>query len=237
MSTAEAAGGIPDRPAGPPREWVDGYVAAQRALNAALEDLGDEQARRPGLLEGRSVGHVLTHVARNADSVVWRLEGAARGEVRDQYPGGLEQRRAEIEAGAGRPASELVADVARNSTAVEEVMAALSPAAWDAPSRTARGVVEPSRDAVFSRWREVVVHHGDLGLGPIRWPPALVAGMAPPRAAPPGSAGRPGAAHGMGRPTRPGARPRALVTLAATTGADRRQDEKKALPARSTATQ
>ena len=237
MSTAEAAGGIPDRPAGPPREWVDGYVAAQRALNAALEDLGDEQARAPSLLEGRSVGHVLTHVARNADSVVWRLEGAARGEVRDQYPGGLEQRRAEIEAGAGRPASELVADVARNSTAVEEVMAALSPAAWDAPSRTARGVVEPSRDAVFSRWREVVVHHGDLGLGPIRWPPALVAGMAPPRAAPPGSAGRPGAAHGMGRPTRPGARPRALVTLAATTGADRRQDEKKALPARSTATQ
>ena len=174
MSTAEAAGGIPDRPAGPPREWVDGYVAAQRALNAALEDLGDEQARAPSLLEGRSVGHVLTHVARNADSVVWRLEGAARGEVRDQYPGGLEQRRAEIEAGAGRPASELVADVARNSTAVEEVMAALSPAAWDAPSRTARGVVEPSRDAVFSRWREVVVHHGDLGLGPVRWPPALV---------------------------------------------------------------
>ena len=179
MSTAEAAGGIPDRPAGPPREWVDGYVAAQRALNAALEDLGDEQARAPSLLEGRSVGHVLTHVARNADSVVWRLEGAARGEVRDQYPGGLEQRRAEIEAGAGRPASELVADVARNSTAVEEVMAALSPAAWDAPSRTARGVVEPSRDAVFSRWREVVVHHGDLGLGPVRWPLALVAAWLP----------------------------------------------------------
>jgi hypothetical protein len=35
-------------------------------------------------------------------------------------------------------------------------------------------VVEPSRDAVFSRWREVVVHHGDLGLGPVELPPALV---------------------------------------------------------------
>jgi hypothetical protein len=36
-------------------------------------------------------------------------------------------------------------------------------------------VVEPSRDAVFSRWREVVVHQGDLGLGPVPLPPTLVA--------------------------------------------------------------
>ena len=70
--------------------------------------LHDEQARAPSLLPGWSVGHVLTHIARNGDSLVWRLEGAAQGELRDQYPGGLEQRRADIEAGAGRPASELV---------------------------------------------------------------------------------------------------------------------------------
>ncbi len=42
------------------------------------------------------------------------------------------------------------------------------------PSRTSRGVVEPSRDAVFSRWREVVVHHGDLGFGPVPLPAELV---------------------------------------------------------------
>jgi hypothetical protein len=53
-------------------------------------------------------------------------------------------------------------------------MADLSPAAWDAPSRTSKGVVENSRDAALSRWREVVVHHGDLGLGPVPLPPALV---------------------------------------------------------------
>jgi hypothetical protein len=35
-------------------------------------------------------------------------------------------------------------------------------------------VVEDSRDAVLSRWREVVVHHGDLGLRPVPLPPALV---------------------------------------------------------------
>ena len=47
-------------------------------------------------------------------------------------------------------------------------------AAWDAPSRTSKGLVEPSRDAVFSRWREVVVHYGDLGFGPVPLPPGLV---------------------------------------------------------------
>jgi len=163
----------------PPAEWVAGCVAAQAALDAELAGLDDGTARRRSLLPDWSVGHVLTHVARNADSVVWRLEGAARGEVRDQYPGGLEQRRADIEAGAGRPAVELVAEVRASSAAVERVMRELPDAAWNAPSRTARGVVEPSRDAVLSRWREVVVHHGDLGLGPVPIPPGLVAAWLP----------------------------------------------------------
>ncbi len=47
------------------------------------------------------------------------------------------------------------------------------------PSRTSRGVVETSRDAVLSRWREVVVHHGDLGLGPVPLPEDLVAAWLP----------------------------------------------------------
>jgi maleylpyruvate isomerase len=158
----------------PPATLIDGCAAAHAALGASLEDLNDAVARGPSQLPGWSVGHVLTHVARNADSVVWRLEGAARGELRDQYPGGLAQRKGDIEAGAGRPASDLVRDVRTSSAAVERVMADLPAAAWDAPSRTSRGVVESSRDAVLSRWREVVVHHGDLGLAPVPLPPALV---------------------------------------------------------------
>lgn len=161
--------------AGPPQEWIEGCLDAQASLEADLVGLDDAAARSPSLLPGWSVGHVLTHIARNADSVVWRLDGASVGEVRDQYPGGLEQRGAEIEAGAGRPADELVADVQTSSAAVARIMRSLPVQAWDAPSRTARGMVEPARDAVFSRWREVVVHHGDLGFGPVPMPPALVA--------------------------------------------------------------
>jgi len=159
---------------GAPTVLVDGCTAAHATLLADIAGLSDDVARGPSRLPGWSVGHVLTHIARNADSVVWRLEGAALGELRDQYPGGLEQRSQDIEDGARRPAAELVRDVQQTADAVERVMADLSPAAWDAPSRTSRGVVEDSRDAVLSRWREVVVHHGDLGLGPVPFPPALV---------------------------------------------------------------
>jgi maleylpyruvate isomerase len=72
-----------------------------------------------------------------------------------------------------------VADVAGTSAAVERTMAELPAAAWDAPSRTSRGVVESSRDAVLSRWREVVVHHQDLGLAPVPLPAALVEAWLP----------------------------------------------------------
>ena len=159
----------------PPAEWVAGCLAAQDGLLAALRGLDDAAARRPSLLPGWSVGHVLTHIARNADSVVWRLEGAAAGEVRDQYPGGLEQRKAEIEAGVGRPAGVLMADVSRTSAAVAEVMAGCPWRPGHVLSRMSRGVVETSRRTrSSSRWREVVVHHGDLGLGPVALPSALV---------------------------------------------------------------
>ena len=160
--------------AGVPTVLIDGCVAAQAALLADIADLNDDVARRPSLLPGWSVGHLLTHIARNADSMTWRLEGAELGELRDQYPGGLEQRSSDIEDGAGRPAAELVADVRQSADALERIMTELPLAAWDAPSRTSRGVVEDSRDAALSRWREVVVHHGDLGLGPVPFPLALV---------------------------------------------------------------
>jgi maleylpyruvate isomerase len=123
----------------------------------------------------------LTHIARNGDSVVRRLEGAARGEVLDQYVGGVEGRANAIEAGAARPARELLTDVRDSAAAVERVMDTLPTAAWDAPSRTSRGIEEDGRAVVFSRWREVAVHHGDLGLQaqPVPLPPELVAAWLP----------------------------------------------------------
>src|SRR5437660_10733430 len=95
--------------------------AAHQRVIAAAAELGDEAARRPSLLPGWSVGHVLTHLARNADGHVRRLEGALIGKEVARYPGGKDQRDGEIEAGASRAASELAADVLTSAARLEEV--------------------------------------------------------------------------------------------------------------------
>lgn len=170
-----------DTDRGAPTGWIAGCHAAHTALLADLENLTNAQAHQPSALPGWSVGHLLTHIARNADSVVRRLDGAARGESLDQYVGGVEGRQQDIEAGAGRTAAELVADVRDSAADVERTMAALPDTAWDVPSRTSRGRVEDGRAVVFSRWREVAVHRGDLALRPepVPLPPELVEAWLP----------------------------------------------------------
>jgi len=85
-------------------------------LTVGLAGLTDGDARRPSLLPDWTIAHTLTHIARNADSHVLMLEAASGGEIGAQYPGGMEQRNADIEAGAGRSAAELVADVADSNS-------------------------------------------------------------------------------------------------------------------------
>ena len=150
---------------GAPVEDIEGCRAAHAALLAAVSTLTDAQAREASRLPGWTVGHVLTHLARNADSVVRHLKGAARGEVVDQYPGGLEARAAAIEEGAGRPVGVLVDDVAVASARAERAFATMPEQAWDNLVRGSRGNVYPARFVAFTRWREVEVHHVDLGLG------------------------------------------------------------------------
>src|SRR4051794_41250456 len=99
---------------------VQGCRSAQATLLAALSGLSDEQARQPCLLPGWTVGHLLTHIARNGDSLVRRFEGAIRGEVVDQYVGGPARRQAEIDAGAGRGAADLVDDIRQTNASVDE---------------------------------------------------------------------------------------------------------------------
>jgi maleylpyruvate isomerase len=146
-------------------------------LAETLAGLTDDDARGPSLLPGWTVGHVLTHLARNADSHVRLLEAAAGGEVADQYAGGDVQRAADIEAGAGRPAAELVADVMDTAARLERTWDATPEEAW----RTGQGRMSsglwPVAELPFRRWREVELHHVDLGLGygPSDWPEAYLA--------------------------------------------------------------
>lgn len=135
-----------------------------------LDGLTDDQARSPSLLPDWSVGHVLTHLARNGDSVVHLSQAAARRAPADQYPGGRPQRAADIEAGAGRSAAELVDDLVAVHERIDEAWAALDDETWHLPIlRMTSGRVVAAAELPLMRRREVVVHTSDLGLPGVDW--------------------------------------------------------------------
>ncbi len=145
-------------------EVIASCRAAHRRLLRTIEPLTDDAIRLPSQLPGWSVGHVLTHLARNADSHVRMLEAARRGEEVEQYEGGYDQRAADIEVGANRSADALREDVHASAWALEEAWGRMTPQAWKGHG-LARGRPWPCRELPFHRWREVEIHHVDLGLG------------------------------------------------------------------------
>ena len=105
---------------------------------------------------------MLTHVARNADSMTRVF--TAGGETVERYLGGAAGRDAGIEAGASRPLDELRADVAQSADRLRAAWTDYEH--WD----SARSIESPDRtipvtDLPMTRWREVEVHTVDLGLG------------------------------------------------------------------------
>ena len=150
------------RPVADPRELdrdVAGAAAAHQRLLADLDawvESGDADPAASSSLPGWSIGHVLSHLARNAVSHERMLDGL------EQYDGGAEGRSAEIEAGADRPAAALVLDVRRTIWSLESRWAAHTD--WDITVDRLNGSC-PAHDLPFLRWRETAVHHVDLGIG------------------------------------------------------------------------
>jgi maleylpyruvate isomerase len=139
-------------------------VDAHRRLMATAQRVDDAIARRPSRLPGWTVGHVVTHLARNADGHVRRLEGALRGAEVPRYAEGSQQRDREIEAGAQRSANELVHDLEESATRLEQVWTLSEQAGWPNAQLLAADKF-PTIGSPVRRLREVEVHHVDLGLG------------------------------------------------------------------------
>ncbi len=154
---------------------------AESRLFAEVRALDDATMRSPSLLPGWTVGHLLTHLARNADSHARRTLAAVEGVVVDQYPGGLAERAAEIEDGAGRHAATILEDVAVSSARMLEGWARVPDRAWAAISRDASGLERPLAELPGRRWLEVEVHLVDLGTGPTHrdWSEDFVASRLP----------------------------------------------------------
>lgn len=135
---------------------------ARLAATAAM--VTDLQARSPSRLPGWTIAHVMTHLARNADGHVRRLEGALLGEDVARYPGGPTQRDDDIDQGAGRPTAEIVADLLSSQLRLERTWDRCHEAEW--PHAELRGDDSwPVSASPVRRLREVEVHHVDLGLG------------------------------------------------------------------------
>ena len=161
-----------------PSADLAGARAAHARLLASIVGLDDERAHARSHLPGWTRGHVITHLARNADSFTGMIAAAARGEVADQYPGGNRQRADDIEAGAGRSAAELLADVTRACRALEAAWADTTEDMWRTGAGRSGGALVPLRELPLRRWRETEVHHADLDLdfSWSDWSDAFVAG-------------------------------------------------------------
>ena len=164
----------PDDPAGTASRLRARVAAATTLLHASAEQVSDQQAREPSLLPGWSRGHLLTHLARNADSLRNLLAWARTGVPTPQYSS-PQERSDGIERGAGRAAADLRADLAESAAALDAAAASLPAEAWTAH---VGGTGHNGHAAWYTLWRrltEVEIHHVDLGLGysPADWPRAF----------------------------------------------------------------
>lgn len=143
--------------------------ATERLLRTA-EDLTDADLAAPSLLPGWTRGHVLTHIARNADACVRLLTWARTGVVTPAYRD-ARQREADIESGAHRPLAEQLADLRQAAARFAAAADEMPTDAW-ASRLEISGAPQPAALIVWRRLREVEVHHVDLDAGyrPADWP-------------------------------------------------------------------
>ncbi|MEO7195611.1 MAG: maleylpyruvate isomerase family mycothiol-dependent enzyme [Pseudonocardiaceae bacterium] len=133
--------------------WVADAQALFERTVLKLPDL-----RGPARLPGWTRGHVVTHVARNAEGLCRLLTWARTGIETPMYAS-REQRDADIEAGSGREVAEQLDDLRRTGAAFAAAASELSPQNWDVIVR--HGLL-PASTVPWARVRELWLHLVDL---------------------------------------------------------------------------
>jgi maleylpyruvate isomerase len=129
--------------------------ATERLLTAA-GTLDDAAVTEPSRLPGWSRGHVLAHLARNADALVNVLTG------RPMYAS-AEARDADIERDAPRGLRAQLDDVRESAERFQS--AGAEGGDWSRTVELRNGVKDVASRVPFRRWAEVELHHVDLGIG------------------------------------------------------------------------
>ncbi|MFI2284005.1 maleylpyruvate isomerase family mycothiol-dependent enzyme [Nocardia beijingensis] len=159
---------------------LDIVAEATARLLDTIRGLDEHAVTEPSLLPGWTRGHVLAHLARNADSLVNLLLWAHTGVEIPQYASAF-LRDADIEAGAPRPLAEQLADNEAAATRFLGLARSLTDDAWRAQVRTRQGRPIPATEVLWMRLQEVEIHHVDLNAGytPTHWPAAFVSRILP----------------------------------------------------------
>jgi maleylpyruvate isomerase len=159
-----------------PSAGIELCRAAHVRLLTTVATVSELQVSSPSRLPGWTIGHVVAHLARNADGHTTRLEAALSGEDVPRYPGGNAQRDTEISQGAARPPAELLADLRGSQERLELAWHKNAAAGWPHPEFRGNDLW-PATSSPVRRLREVEMHHVDLGLGykASDWPSEYVA--------------------------------------------------------------
>ncbi|MEW1752236.1 maleylpyruvate isomerase family mycothiol-dependent enzyme [Streptomyces angustmyceticus] len=133
-------------------------------LLTAVGTLDDAAIGEPSLLPGWTRGHVLSHLARNADAL-GNLLTWARTDVRTPMYAGPEARDADIERGADRPLAAHLEDLRESAARFDKAMDALPRDRRTYQVEMRNNVVERADRLPLRRLAELELHHVDLGVG------------------------------------------------------------------------
>lgn len=143
---------------------MDAVTTSTAALDASIESLSADEIRAACALPTWTRGHLITHLARNADALRHILLGARTGHDLAMYPS-REARDEDIRVGALRSPATIVGDSQLSNAALTAELRHFPPSSWDAPIvlHTTNGPAEqPATAVLHMRLREVEIHHVDL---------------------------------------------------------------------------
>ena len=157
-----------------PLQRVEQHEAARRAqvgleaveqatarLFEVIDRMDDTIVRGPSGLTDWTRGHVLTHLARNADALVNLLTWAKTGVVHETYTS-RQDRNADIEQGATRPLWLMREDLIAACDRFKAAAAAVDTSNWQTEVTSSRGELILAYQIPWIRLREVWVHLMDL---------------------------------------------------------------------------
>jgi maleylpyruvate isomerase len=149
---------------------------ATRRLIRTADSIADDQYGAPSGLPDWTRGHVLAHLALNAEGLAGALGGIVEGERVSMY-GSQEARDDDIARLAGARPSVIRSRLLGATTDLADALDAVPDDQWDTTiDRVPGGRTFTAGDVPGMRLGEVEIHHADLGVGYSRadWPASYV---------------------------------------------------------------